>query len=220
MATMVAAADFALHHELTTLDELSEVLAVVPRAGPGVEARRTCPRAGRRAGGVATRVDQPARIRLAAPAARRSPSAGSTTARRFVGRCDFYWDEFGVVGEADGEAKLQDRDDLVAEKQTPGRAGTAAPRRGAMELERRRPHTSPAGDARIRDSFNDGRAPRRHGLSPPVVGSRPAEPSDQRGNVRGVSPRRRSVSGTHEPRHQRGKAADGRGLDGRDTVTA
>ena len=35
----------------------------------------------------------------------------------FVARVDFYWDEFGVVGEADGRIKYESRDVLFAEKQ-------------------------------------------------------------------------------------------------------
>jgi hypothetical protein len=34
----------------------------------------------------------------------------------FVGRVDFYWDQFGVVGEADGRLKYQSPADLYAEK--------------------------------------------------------------------------------------------------------
>jgi hypothetical protein len=34
----------------------------------------------------------------------------------FVGRTDFYWDEFGVVGEADGRSKYDSRQVLVDEK--------------------------------------------------------------------------------------------------------
>jgi hypothetical protein len=34
----------------------------------------------------------------------------------FLGRTDFYWDEFGVAGEADGRTKYDDRDVLTAEK--------------------------------------------------------------------------------------------------------
>ena len=33
-----------------------------------------------------------------------------------VGRCDFYWDEPGVFGEADGRSKYDGRDVLTAEK--------------------------------------------------------------------------------------------------------
>lgn len=35
---------------------------------------------------------------------------------RFVARVDFYWPEFGVVGEADGAMKYTDRTVLIAEK--------------------------------------------------------------------------------------------------------
>jgi hypothetical protein len=34
----------------------------------------------------------------------------------FIGRADFYWDEYGVVGEADGRAKYDTRDVLLHEK--------------------------------------------------------------------------------------------------------
>jgi hypothetical protein len=34
----------------------------------------------------------------------------------FVGRVDFYWDQFGIVGEADGRLKYQEAADLYAEK--------------------------------------------------------------------------------------------------------
>ena len=33
-----------------------------------------------------------------------------------LGRVDFYWDHAGVVGEADGRVKYDDRDVLMAEK--------------------------------------------------------------------------------------------------------
>jgi len=35
----------------------------------------------------------------------------------FLGRADFYWDEFGVVGEVDGMTKYDGRDDLVLQKE-------------------------------------------------------------------------------------------------------
>ncbi|WP_375493951.1 hypothetical protein [uncultured Jatrophihabitans sp.] len=35
---------------------------------------------------------------------------------QFVGRVDFYWDEFGVVGECDGELKYSDAATVTAEK--------------------------------------------------------------------------------------------------------
>lgn len=34
-----------------------------------------------------------------------------------LGRSDFYWDEFGVAGEADGRSKYEDRDVLTSEKE-------------------------------------------------------------------------------------------------------
>ena len=36
---------------------------------------------------------------------------------RLLARVDFYWDEYGVVGEADGRDKYRDLDDVIAEKE-------------------------------------------------------------------------------------------------------
>ena len=130
---------------------------------------------------------------------RRNPSAGSTTERgRFVGRCDFYWDEFGVVGEADGEAKL------AGSRRSASRNAGASKRwngctwswcDGAGTTVVRTPRLL---DARIRISFDDGRrrdamgfprlwsvrdalnrapAGKRPGLSPPVIGCSRSVPS-------------------------------------------
>ena len=35
---------------------------------------------------------------------------------RFLGRPDFYWDEFGVIGEADGMAKYDGTHDVAADE--------------------------------------------------------------------------------------------------------
>lgn len=115
MATMVAATDFALHNGLTTLEELREVLAFC-HGWPGAA------RAARALARVDVLAESPLDsisrltfgwLRLPAPKPQRwiYDRYGA-----FVGRCDFYWDEYGVAGEADGMSKLQERDDLVAEK--------------------------------------------------------------------------------------------------------
>lgn len=44
---------------------------------------------------------------------------------RFLGRVDFYWDEYGVVGEADGAGKYRTRADLLREKHREERLGDA-----------------------------------------------------------------------------------------------
>jgi hypothetical protein len=36
--------------------------------------------------------------------------------RQFAGRPDFYWDDYGVIGEADGDLKYEDRSVLVRER--------------------------------------------------------------------------------------------------------
>ncbi len=115
VATTVAAADFALHEGLTTLEQLREVLAFCanwPRAS----------RAARALGQVDGRAESPLEsisrlafswLRLPAP----EPQQRIRNERGIViARTDFYWDEFGVVGEADGRSKLQAWDDLVTAK--------------------------------------------------------------------------------------------------------
>lgn len=115
MAAMVAAADFALHHELTSMDELREVLDAC-RGWPGAK------RAARALEKVDPLAESPLEsisrlafgwLQLPAPKSQRWIYDQRGV---FIGRCDFYWDEFGVVGEADGETKLQERSDLLAEK--------------------------------------------------------------------------------------------------------
>lgn len=115
MTTMVAAADFALHHRLTTLDELREVLAAC-RGWPGAaRAARALERVDPLAESPLESVSRVAFgwLHLPAPMPQRWIYDQHGV---FVGRCDFYWDEYGVVGEADGAAKLQERGDLLAEK--------------------------------------------------------------------------------------------------------
>jgi hypothetical protein len=155
MATMVAAADFALHHKLTTLDELNEVLGLC-RGWPGIK------RAARALEQVDELAESPLEsisrlafgwLHLPPPKPQRWIYDG---AGRFVGRCDFYWEEFGVVGEADGEAKLQDRDDVLAERrrhQALERLHLVVARWGWSDVVR----TPRLLDARIRSSFDDGR---------------------------------------------------------------
>jgi hypothetical protein len=58
-------------------------------------------------------------------------------AGRFLGRVDFYWDDFGVVGEADGDGKYGDRQALIAEKRRQERleeAGLVVVRWGWQDL--------------------------------------------------------------------------------------
>ena len=101
----VVAADHALRHGIVSRDEL------------GAEFERCARWPGRRAARVTLLMADPraespleslSRVRIAAaglppplPQAWIYDDCG-----RFVGRADFYWDEFGVVGESDGDMKL------------------------------------------------------------------------------------------------------------------
>ncbi len=88
----------------------------------------------------------------------------------FLGRADFYWDEFGVAGEADGRLKYEDRDVLTAEKlrqEALEDPGVAIVRWGWRDAQYR---PRPLGD-RIVQAFERGRRRDRSGFPPPVVGS-------------------------------------------------
>jgi predicted transcriptional regulator of viral defense system len=115
VGTSVAAIDAALHRGLTNLDELADVLQFCSN-WPGI---RRAHRAVRLADG---RAESPlesvsrlviAWLKLPPPEPQkwiRDPSGHK------LGRLDFYWDELGVGGEADGRAKYTDNDVLTAEK--------------------------------------------------------------------------------------------------------
>lgn len=79
---------------------------------------------------------------------------------QFIGRVDFYWDEFGVVGEADGDGKLAGRPrGLIEEKRRQGRledAGLIVVRWGWSDL-----RTFDSVAAHLRAAFNRGVRPNR-----------------------------------------------------------
>ncbi|MDQ1747177.1 MAG: hypothetical protein QOD07_1440, partial [Frankiaceae bacterium] len=92
-----------------------------------------------------------------------------------IGRCDFYWDEPGVFGEADGRSKYDGRDILTAEKdrqEALERLGLVSVRWGWSTVRVR-----PRGLAtRVLDAFERGRLrdrsgfPRKWSVDPPVTG--------------------------------------------------
>ena len=116
-AAGVVAADYALHEGLLTRDDL----------GSAFELCRRWP--GRKAAGITVAhadgwaespLEYLSRLRMAAaglPAPRLQVNICDSYGR-FVGRSDFYWDEFGVVGEADGDLKYErGRAAIVEERQ-------------------------------------------------------------------------------------------------------
>ena len=116
VATAVAAMDAALHREMVTVDDLDDVLVRcwnwprirrAQRAVRLVDARAESPlesvsRLTIRWLGLPTPALQPWILNVAG---------------RAVARLDFYWDEFGVFGEADGRSKYDSRLVLTAEKE-------------------------------------------------------------------------------------------------------
>ena len=115
LGTSVAAIDAALYRGLTTLEEVSDVLQFC-RNWPRIRRARQAVRlADCRAESPLESVSRLviAWLRLPRPEPQRwirDPSGYK------LGRLDFYWDEFGVGGEADGRSKYDDRDVLTAEK--------------------------------------------------------------------------------------------------------
>lgn len=114
-ATAVAAMDAALHQRLVTVEELRDVLRLCwnwPRI----------PRASRAVALTDARAESPlesvsrlviARLRLPPP---RPQVLIVDPDGIVIARVDFYWDEVGVAGEADGALKYGEREDLLAEK--------------------------------------------------------------------------------------------------------
>jgi very-short-patch-repair endonuclease len=116
VATAVAAIDAALRAERVTVTEIEDVLRFCwnwPRVARGHRALRLADARSESALESISRVVLH-RLRMPAP----EPQANiHDDHRRFVARADFYWDEPGVVGEADGRLKYDDRDVLMREKQ-------------------------------------------------------------------------------------------------------
>lgn len=161
--TAVAAMDHALHHELTTGDELADVVAFCRRWPGGDRAARAVALADGRAESPLESISRLtiAWLGLPAPDLQRRIRNDRGV---IIARTDFYWDDLGVVGEADGRAKFERdekvdqtwerHDDLDALGLQIARWGwlhaTAAP----LQL-----------DARIRAAFERGR--RRNALALP-----------------------------------------------------
>lgn len=115
VASGLVAADHALHVGLVEPDEVE--LAWERCAGwPGRKAARIV----RALCDGASESPLESLSRLAMAANRLPPpelqATISTRAGQFVARSDFYWDEFGVIGEADGDLKYDDRVALVRER--------------------------------------------------------------------------------------------------------
>ena len=114
-ATAVAAIDHALHDQRTTDSEIGEVLRTCWN-WPGVRrATRALALSDPRAESPLESLSRLAFRGLQLPAPRPQRTILDQFGN-FVGRGDFYWDEFGVIGEADGRSKYDGRAKLTAEK--------------------------------------------------------------------------------------------------------
>ena len=119
----VVAADYLLHEELRTERELTRELESC-RGWPGVRAaREAIAFADGRSESVLESRSRLALHRWGLPAPEPQARIGNEWGS-FIGRVDFYWDEFGVVGEADGDLKYEGTEPtpLITEKRRQGRA--------------------------------------------------------------------------------------------------
>jgi Transcriptional regulator, AbiEi antitoxin len=113
--TAVAAMDAALHRELATIDELY-LVSVSCWNWPGIRRAHRAMRA------VDARAESPLEsvsrlvLRWLAVAEPEPQVRVLDQFGREIGRLDFYWERFGVFGEADGRSKYDARDVLTAEK--------------------------------------------------------------------------------------------------------
>jgi hypothetical protein len=111
----VAAIDAALHAGQVEVDELLDV-ARFCRNWPGIrKARRAIALADGRAESPLESVSRLVFRWLQLPPPDLNPGVYDEFGN-FIGRTDFYWDEFGVAGEADGRGKYDGRDVLTREK--------------------------------------------------------------------------------------------------------
>lgn len=109
MPSGLVAADHALHLRRTTRDRLESELRRCS-GWPGVRAARDAVAfADGRAESVLESRSRLAFRRWDIPAPEPQVRIGNEWGR-FIARVDFYWPEFGVVGEADGEVKYDDED--------------------------------------------------------------------------------------------------------------
>lgn len=160
--TAVAALDAALHRGLVSMRELESTMRFCWN-WPGIRrAERAVMLADPRAESPLESISRLTlrRLRLPEPRTQRLIFDARGTV---VGRGDFYWDEFGVIGEADGRAKYADRDVLTAEKEHQEEyedLGLVVVRWG-WDYVTRRPQ---ALRARIEAGFERGRARDRSGF--------------------------------------------------------
>lgn len=117
--TSVPAIDFVLHNEVASAEELLDAFEFCRTWPGGRRARRALMLSDSRSESPLESISRLAITRLRLPPAEPQVNILDPDGR-FVGRGDFYWDEFGVVGEADGYAKYADSQAKVAEDDREG----------------------------------------------------------------------------------------------------
>ncbi len=136
-AAGLVAADAALHRGLCTRDDLVSVYDEVCRGRAGLrDGRKLLEMLDAKAESPLESISRLAFENLPPP---RSQVAIYASDGTFIGRVDFYWDELGVVGEADGQGKYSDGA-LWKEKQREDkltRAGLVTVRWGWIEARTR-----------------------------------------------------------------------------------
>lgn len=116
LRTAVAAGDAALNRGLVTPKQLIRILAIC-RGWPGIKsARRALQALDGRAESPLESISRLVIGQLGLPAPQLQ-AVVLTEDGWVVGRADFYWDEFGVAGEADGRSKYTERSILSEEKE-------------------------------------------------------------------------------------------------------
>jgi hypothetical protein len=114
--TAVAAIDAVLNREMATLEDIEDVLRFCWNWPRIRRAQRAVAVADGRAESPLESVSRLVLPRLGFP----PPEPQKRIFDRYgriIGRSDFYWDDVGVIGEADGRAKYADRDVLTNEKE-------------------------------------------------------------------------------------------------------
>ncbi len=119
VSSAVVAADAAVRLGALDLNELDEIVRQQRRWPAVARARRALASIDGRAESPLESLSRLHLLRCGVPAPVLQQEIGDEYGS-FVGRVDFYWDEFGLVGEADGAAKY-DLPAVIAEKQRQSR---------------------------------------------------------------------------------------------------
>lgn len=114
LVTSVPAIDHALHSKMVSGEELVDAFEFCRTWPGGKRARKALMLCDSRSESPLESISRLAIARLGLPAPEPQVKIFDASGA-FIGRGDFYWDEFGVVGEADGFAKYDDAEAKDAE---------------------------------------------------------------------------------------------------------